>query len=154
MASIIHRATIADHQEVSQLFNDYRQFYQQVDDIEVATEFITRRLADDSGIIFIARGKTGEAQGFVQLYWSFSSVSVSRSLILNDLFVSENARQQGIGKQLMAAAIEFAQTQQVSSLSLQTHQHNHTAQALYQQLGFVKEQSFFTYVLDIQSQLK
>lgn len=48
------------------------------------------------------------AQGFTQLYPSYSSVSMQGTFILNDLFVHLNFRDKGIGEALMNHAKEFA----------------------------------------------
>ena len=48
------------------------------------------------------------AIGFTQLYPSFSSLSLKSVWILNDLYVYEEYRKQGVGKMLLDAAKEFA----------------------------------------------
>ena len=47
--------------------------------------------------------------GFTQFYPSFSSVSLARIFVLNDLFVHECARRKGVASKLLSAATEFAQ---------------------------------------------
>jgi GNAT superfamily N-acetyltransferase len=56
--------------------------------------------------IFLAE-ENGNMIGFTQLYPSFSSVSMKRIWILNDLFVAEVYRKQGVAKQLMDTAEAF-----------------------------------------------
>ncbi|WP_394203595.1 GNAT family N-acetyltransferase [Shewanella waksmanii] len=150
MDFMIEQAGVDDVQQLAELFNQYRQFYHQADDIKTANDFIAQRLAQQSGAIFIARDQHRVAVGFLQLYWGLSSISASQTLILNDLFVLPQARKQGVARQLMLRAIEYAKSQQVPNLSLETHRDNLKAQALYQQLGFTQQQSFLTYTLDIQ----
>src|SRR4028118_911777 len=82
-------------------------FYAQVSDLDAARQFIQMRFQQGDSTIFIALDEL-RGVGFTQLYPSFSSVSMKRLWILNDLFVEETARRQGIGVQLMQAAESFA----------------------------------------------
>ena len=49
----------------------------------------------------------GDANGFVQLYPSFSSVSMKRAWVLSGLYVKLNGRAKGFGEELLRAAIAF-----------------------------------------------
>ena len=49
----------------------------------------------------------GNPVGFVQLYPSFSSVSMVRSWVLNDLYVKESARKKGFGEELFEGGHHF-----------------------------------------------
>ena len=69
----------------------YRVFYEQKSDIHAARVFLEERLRKEESIIFIAKAGL-DSVGFVQLYPAFSSVSMRKSWILNDLFVSETHR--------------------------------------------------------------
>ena len=90
--------------------------------------------------------------GFTQLYPTFSSVNVSKNWILNDLYVEINYRKQGIGEGLIKAAIEFAKKDGASFLELSTAINNITAQKLYEDIGFIKQQpsrTSFTYRISL-----
>jgi hypothetical protein len=76
-------------QEVSKLFDRYRVFYKQSSDIEAAKAFLQERFQKHDSIIFVALDNE-LIVGFTQLYPSFSSVSMKRAWILNDLFVDGN----------------------------------------------------------------
>lgn len=89
------------------LFDQYRQFYRQGSDPEGGREFLLDRMKRRESIVYLAL-QDGRAVGFVQLYPCFSSTSMKRLWILNDLFVSPTARRSGIGKALIARARELA----------------------------------------------
>ena len=55
--------------------------------------------------------------GFVQLYPSFSSVSMKRTWVLNDLYVKESVRGKGFGEKLIKKAINFAEEQVQRSIT-------------------------------------
>ncbi|QOR66583.1 GNAT family N-acetyltransferase [Cytobacillus suaedae] len=150
MEFVIKKATIEDVHLIAPLFNEYRVFYEQASDEEGAEEYIKTRLANNESIIFIAcnEDKT-ESYGFTQLYPSFSSVSMSRVWILNDLFVTSSARRNGVAKELMVAAHEFGIDTKAKGISLETTPDNHGAQQLYESLGYKKDEEYFHYFLSL-----
>lgn len=91
----IYQATIADINGVATLFDQYRQFYQQPSDLEGAKSYIKERLSKKESIIFIVKND-GNYIGFTQLYPTFSSISMARAWILNDLYVTKNARKKAL----------------------------------------------------------
>lgn len=149
MTITIQQADIKDVPAIAPLFDAYRVFYQQNSDIDLAQQFLTERLQKDQSIIFFALNQDGIAQGFVQLYPSFSSVSAQRLWILNDLFVAESARRSGIARQLMNKARAFALATDAKGLFLETAHDNVNGQALYESLGYRKNSEFY-YFLDLQ----
>jgi ribosomal protein S18 acetylase RimI-like enzyme len=140
----IRKATINELDSLTELFNSYRLFYQQESDIPGAKSFIKERLLNEDSVVFIAY-EEGKAVGFVQLYPTFSSVSMKRSWILNDLYVNASARKKGFGEKLLQKAIEFAEETGAKGLFLETGQENVTAQRLYEKIGFKKESNYFYY---------
>jgi ribosomal protein S18 acetylase RimI-like enzyme len=134
--------------EVAKLFDRYRSFYQQPSDLDAAIKFLQERFKKNDSIIFIARDN-GQAIGFTQLYPSFSSVSMKRIWIVNDLFVSENYRQQGVAKLLMSAAENFGRDTRAARMILSTQITNVAAQNLYESLGYQKDRDFYHYELHL-----
>lgn len=138
----IKKATIEDLSEVAPLFNAYRIFYNQATDIHAATGFLRERISKNESTIFIAF-RDNEAVGFVQLYPIFSSVSLKPTLLLNDLYVAENARQLGIAEALLNTAKEFGRQSNVAWLLLETAFDNYKAQSVYEKNGWIKQRDFF-----------
>jgi ribosomal protein S18 acetylase RimI-like enzyme len=145
MPIVIRRAVISDLEQVAVLFNAYRQFYEQPEDRQLATRFIKDRLTQQNSVIFIAVDEKQQAIGFCQIYPTFCSVIAAPIGVLYDLFVSEPARKTGAGKLLMLAAHEYAANNGFARLDLTTAKTNLIAQALYEQLGWVCDEVFYTY---------
>ncbi len=145
----ITQASLDDLDALAPLFDGYRVFYKRASDPAAAREFLRERLALRESVIFIARGGSGEAAGFTQLYPCFSSVSARRLWILNDLFVSESARGRGVARALMAAARKHALQTGAIRLVLQTARDNARAQALYESLGYVRSDGMYEYSLEL-----
>lgn len=140
----IRKATINELDSLTELFDSYRVFYQQESDIQGAKSFIKERLLNEDSVVFIAYDEGNEV-GFVQLYPTFSSVSMKQSWVLNDLYVNASARKKGFGEKLIQKAIEFAEETGAKGLALETGQENVTAQRLYEKIGFKKESNYFYY---------
>lgn len=92
-------------------------------------------------------GFADEEVGFTQLYPLFSSVRMVRSWLLNDLFVVPSARRQGVAAALLTAAASHARMLGAANLSLSTALNNAPAQALYESLGWQRDQQFCEYSL-------
>ncbi|WP_066062863.1 GNAT family N-acetyltransferase [Neobacillus soli] len=141
---IIQRATINDLDSLIELFDLYRVFYEQTSDMEAAREFLKARLINEESVVFFAK-EGNHPLGFVQLFPSFSSVSMKRSWVLNDLYVKEQTRGKGIGEELIKTAIDFAKETGAKGVLLETTKENKTAQRLYEKIGFIRESNYFYY---------
>ena len=141
----IRKGSIEDLNQLSQLFNQYRQFYEQASDLPLAMQFIAERISKQESVIFVAENNEGELIGFCQIYPSFCSVIAAKVGILYDLFVDSTARKTGAGRALMLAAHEYAVKSGLARLDLSTAKNNYTAQALYESLGWKRDEVFYTY---------
>ena len=139
----IKRITLSDILDIAPLFDGYRVFYKQQSDIEVAVKFLQERISNNESVIF-ATYYNNKAVGFVQLYFTYSSVSLERSLILNDLFVDPKFRNKDIGEDLLLKAQEFCMQNNYKGLALETAINN-PAQKLYEKLGWIKDSYCFHY---------
>ncbi|MBB6672797.1 GNAT family N-acetyltransferase [Cohnella nanjingensis] len=146
----VSQATAADLSVLVPLFDAYRQFYGQTADPAGAEQYLFERFAHLESVIFLARdANTGEALGFAQLYPAFSSISMKRTWILNDLFVGESYRQQGVAKRLLTEAIAYGQLTRAKGIELSTAKTNAGAKRLYEQLGFERDETYDHYFLTI-----
>ncbi|MNW27288.1 Acetyltransferase (GNAT) family protein [compost metagenome] len=144
------QATIHDLDDLVPLFDHYRSFYHQPSDVKAAREFLLARLEHAQSVVFIARDlSNNQAVGFTQLYPSFSSLSMKRVWVLNDLYVLEDCRRQGIAELLLEQARGLAVKTNAKGIELSTAPDNATAQALYQKQGYVRDDEFIHYFLDL-----
>ncbi len=143
----VKRATAADSETIAPLFDAYRQFYQQATDLDGARAYLTERLEGGESVVFFALLDDGTPAGFTQLYPIFSSTSMQRAWLLNDLFVAPVARRAGVGRALLARAHAFAQETHAKELMLQTAVDNIPAQRLYESLGWQRDNDYYVYML-------
>lgn len=138
---------------IAPLFDAYRTFYGQPADPEGAGRFLSERLRRRESVIFAVVGDD-VAIGFTQLYPSFSSVAMKPIWILNDLYVTETARRQGVGTRLLMAARDHALQSGAARLVLATAVENRMAQSLYERLGWQRDTTFLHYKYELTAPCK
>ncbi|WP_353178354.1 GNAT family N-acetyltransferase [Delftia acidovorans] len=150
-STAIHTAIPEDAALIAPLFDAYRQFYEQPADADASLAFITARLERGESVILLARRPDGSALGFCQLYPSFCSVLAAPIYVLYDLFVAPDARRLGVGRALLLAAEAHARATGHARMDLTTARNNLRAQALYESLGWVRDEVFLTYARHLQA---
>lgn len=143
-AVTVRQAVAADLDVLASLFDQYRQFQGQAGDVDAARSFLRERFDHGESVIFIALDGQ-RAVGFAQLYPSFSSVSLSRVFILNDLFVHDAGRRRGVASQLLSALESYAWSFGAARISLNVARSNVSAQALYAACGWKADDQFFMF---------
>jgi len=146
----IFRGNIEHLDDLADLFDQYRQFYEQPPNFEACRAFMAERIKNNESVIFAAQSDDGTLIGFTQLYRSFCSVELKEIFYLYDLFVDPSARRVGAARALMEAARQYASAREAGRLTLETAISNHVAQALYEDLGYERDKEFYTYHLDLQ----
>lgn len=145
MNPIVTRQAIFDDLDaVVPLFDAYRQFYNQPSDLHAARLFLRDKFNHGESVIFLAWDGPAPV-GFTQLFPSFSSVSMARTFLLNDLFVAPSHRRQGVGALLLDAAVQYGRSLGAVRLSLTTNTTNVTAQATYESQGWKRDEAFYAY---------
>lgn len=140
-------ACLEDLDELAVLFDAYRVFYKNQSDLAGAQQFLRARIESAESVIYIARNAQNLALGFTQLYPIFSSQSMQRSWLLNDLYVAEPFRRQGVAEALLTAAEDLSKSKGAKGLMLCTQHSNSNAQALYEKFGFKPLDDFKWYFL-------
>tara|TARA_B100000575_G_scaffold57829_1_gene43650 strand:+ start:6818 stop:7261 length:444 start_codon:yes stop_codon:yes gene_type:complete len=131
----IREAKKKDIDNLSILFNSYREFYGKESDMIIAKKFIESRINLKDSRIFVCELKD-DLVGFVQLYPIFSSTRVSKYWILNDLFVNKENRGRGFSKFLIKRAQKLVVMSNACGMLLETEKTNIIGNKLYPSTGF------------------
>ena len=147
MSVAITRVGEDDLADLLPLMRGYSDFYE-VDPSDQALLALSRALIADperEGVQFIARD--GEAPlGFATLYWMWSTSRAQRIGVMNDLFSAPEARGRGVGAALIQTCLDAVRERGAALLQWQTAPDNHTAQALYERVGGIREQWYDYYL--------
>lgn len=128
------------------LFDEYRALYGCASDVPAAAAFLRERLQRSESVLFVA-SRRGVAAGFAQLYPSHSSVLMSRTFVLNDLYVRHAYRRKGVGRLLVDAVAGFARQAGATGITLSTEASNAIAQKLYLSAGWSMDTQFRSFHL-------
>jgi GNAT superfamily N-acetyltransferase len=104
---------------------------------------MSRALIDDperEGLQMLARDDDGRPVGFATIFWTWSTNSAARIGIMNDLFVTADARGTGAADALIRACVDRCRERGAIKLEWQTALDNHRAQAVYERVGGKREQ--------------
>ena len=143
MVKTIRQAVLADTDGLVPLFDAYRSFFAG-EEPTGSREFLTERLTKNDAVFFMSFD--GEiANGFLTLYPLFSSWYATTIWFLSDLYVAPEYRNQRLGRELVAAAKEFARECSSRSIMVEIpHREPHLI-TFYEALGFERDKDFNLY---------
>jgi GNAT superfamily N-acetyltransferase len=149
MSVAITRVGEEDLGDLLPLMRGYSDFYN-VNPSDDALLALSRALIanpEHEGMQLIARdAETGTPLGFATIYWLWSTSRAARIGLMNDLFTAEAARRRGVGEALIKACLDAVREHGGEILQWQTAPDNHTAQALYERVGGIREQWYDYYL--------
>jgi GNAT superfamily N-acetyltransferase len=121
------------------MISAYQGFYE-AEDIrdDRNREFFRRFLSPSDEGMLIGAWNGGSLVGYACLYWHFSSTRAVETVLMNDLYVEERARGEGVGRALIEASAEVARERGAPILEWSTAPDNATAQRLYDSTGAEK----------------
>ena len=150
MVSIV-LAGVAHLEPLSQLLNAHRIEQGMPDNQPAVAHFLFERLINHEAVHFIALKANAEEHaqpqglGFIQLYPSFSSESLMPYWTVGALYVTPSVRQEGLGKALIAQALQLVRERGDEGLRAQLSTRETEARQLMQSMGFQVQSGIETY---------
>lgn len=139
-------------EELLPLIAAYQRFYEAEEiDEERNRAFFRRFLAPSEDGLLLGARREGRLVGYACLYWHFSSLEAVETVLMNDLYVAEEVRGEGIGRALIEATAEVARERGAPLVEWSTAPDNRTAQRLYDSTG-AERSEWFTYELRVPDQ--
>lgn len=129
------------------LIRAYLEFYKAADICDSRNkEFFSQfGITNPAGCQFVFR-EAGIVVGFATVYFSFTSSITAKVAVLNDLYISPDHRNKGIGRQLIEHCHSYAAEQGAARLQWVTAADNEPAQKLYDSMPTGKSTwQFYTY---------
>jgi GNAT superfamily N-acetyltransferase len=140
----------SDLDELLPLVRAYCDFYEVAPSDESLLALSRALIADPEreGVQLIARDDGGRSVGFATVYWTWSTTTAARLAVMNDLFVSADARGSGAAAALIDASRDAAREHGAKRLAWQTALDNERAQRLYDRIG-AKRSQWLDYDLEV-----
>ena len=145
----LHQAGLAELNLVVDLFDLYREFYEQASDRKACEAFIHHNISTSRSEVFLWMTEDGQALALAQFYRRVCSVSLTDFVELSDLYVRPEARRQGHAAQFLQALARHYSAFPLSRITLETAHDNLKAQALYHACDFKPEKMFQTWHLSL-----
>ncbi|TFC80999.1 GNAT family N-acetyltransferase [Cryobacterium sp. TMS1-20-1] len=130
------------------LFEGYSAFYESELTDQIALQVWSWIIdANNSLDGAVAVNDAGDFVGFAHYRTVPRTLSGDLALFLDDLFVTEDSRGQGVATQLMDFTKSYARARKLAQVQLLTAADNATAQVLYDQVG--TRTDWVTYEIDV-----
>jgi GNAT superfamily N-acetyltransferase len=148
---VIATVTEADLPELLPLMRGYCDFYEVAPSDEALLAMARELIADPrkEGVQLIARDDSGHAIGFATVFWTWSTLSASRIAVMNDLYLTADARGGGVAEALIAACAERAREHGATTLDWTTAHDNARAQKVYDRVGAQRDERWLHYSLPL-----
>lgn len=139
----------AEFEALLPLIAAYQRFYE-VEEIDDGRNrsFFRRFLAPNEDGLLLGARRAGGLVGYACLYRHFSSLGACESVLMNDLYVVEEARGEGVGRALIEASAEVARERGAPFVEWATAPDNTIAQRLYDSTG-AERSEWITYELRV-----
>ena len=139
----IRRAMPADGPAIMALLAAYsKEVETNLDEDHLAAAMMPLIERPELGDLLIAE-QNGSLVGYVVITWGWGIESGGAEALVDEMFVTDAYRNQGVGTLLMTAAIENARAREVKVVFLETESDNPESRVLYDRLGFELESSIW-----------
>jgi GNAT superfamily N-acetyltransferase len=117
------------------LWDGYNTFYERTVPPEITRVTWSRFFDANEPVHALVAEKDGRLLGLVHYLFHRSTTLIAPTCYLQDLFTTEGARGQGVGRALIESVYERARTAGSLRVYWQTHETNLTAMALYDKVA-------------------
>lgn len=135
MNLVVRQLAGADESAWRPLFAAYGRFYETEFSDEVLASTWTRLMTPGSGIEGLAAELDGEVVGIAHYRWHPDTFSTGTDWYLDDLYVSEHARGQGVATQIIEHLVELQRSVGPGTLRWITAADNERAQRVYDRIA-------------------
>lgn len=128
----VKRATVQDFPKILALIKEFSVFQGTPEKVTITLE----QMIEERKFFrcFIAKADNHEIVGFATFFFAFYSWT-GKAIYLDDLYVQQAYRKQGIGKRLLEAVIDLARTENCKKVRWQVSEWNVHAIDFYKRMG-------------------
>jgi GNAT superfamily N-acetyltransferase len=145
MTISIRMAARADFPAVYELFREFAVFQKTPEKLYITLDQL---IADEQYFRCLVADVDGRIVGFASFFFAYYSWT-GRGVYLDDLYVKEDSRKYGIGKQLLNGVIDFARADGCKSVRWLVSRWNGNAIEFYKSIGAQIDDTEMTCVLPL-----
>lgn len=116
---------------------------------EGVAERLSVMLGRPDQAVFVAEQVDGQVVGLLTVSQRLTLWHAGPVALIEELIVDRTVRGKGVGRKLIASALEWARSRGCSELEVSTELDNQAAQAFYQRVGFAKGALLLEYDLEV-----
>jgi ribosomal protein S18 acetylase RimI-like enzyme len=135
---VIHRAEVDDAGEVARLLDDFnREYDEYTPGVETLTERARQLISEEEMTVLLA---DDPPVGLAVLRFRPSIWFEAPEAYLAELYVAPDRRGEGLGRELLDAALELARERGAACIDLGTSEDDTAALSLYESAGFTNRE--------------
>lgn len=142
MEPIFKIADISDTEILVELIREFCEVDGHRFDECARRKALEKSLNDDTLVRVWLIQHGGEAKGYIFLALSYSLEYGGRYALIDELYIRESDRRQGIGKKSIEYIEKFCRTLEIQTVHLEVKQKNIAAQSFYRQMGFKDQERY------------
>ncbi|MGB3533365.1 MAG: GNAT family N-acetyltransferase [Microcoleaceae cyanobacterium] len=137
MESLFKPASLSDIEILTELIREFYAHEKMVFDRLAVFSTLQNIISNDFyGCIYLI-DVNQETIGYFAVMFSFSLEYHGQNAMLDELYIREQYRRQGIGKKVIQFVVDLCRTKGIKALHLEVDRQNTKAQSLYRQFGFI-----------------
>ena len=142
MPPTLQIATAADLAILLEMKDRFQIFFQEAYDKDLTSQAFQALLNDPTlGHVWLIQ-LNDQTVGYLAFTLGYSIEFGGRTAFVDELFIEEGYRQQGIGREVLALVDQFGKQAGLQVLFLEVAKDNLPAQALYQKMGY-RERKYY-----------
>lgn len=135
-------AGISDTEILVELIQEFCEFDAHPFDECAIRKALVKILSDESlGRVWLIQSE-GEAIGYIVLTFGYSLEYLGRDAFIDEIYIRENYRRQGIGKKTIQFIERVCPTLGIKAVHLEVERKNIAAQSFYRQMGFKDQERY------------
>lgn len=142
METNFKRAEMSDIEILMEFIREFCEVDHHPFDDSTIRVALTKIVSDDSlGRVWLIQHNS-EAIGYIVLTFGYSLEYRGREAVIDEIYILESHRGQGIGKRAIEFVEEVSPSLEIKALHLEVERENIAAQRFYQKVGFEAQDSY------------
>ncbi len=151
MAVVLRKGTDADAALIAEYLKKLAEFEKLADDCTVSPAAVAKLMNEENGLNAIIAERDGIPLGMMTYYfYKIATFSGKRVLYIEDVFIDEDSRGEGIGSMLFGEARRIAEEKVCDRLEWKCLDWNTSAQKFYDRIGGeISDGGWLTYNINL-----
>ncbi len=151
MAAVLRKGTDADAALIAEYLKKLAEFEKLSEDCTVSPEAVAELMNEENGLNAVIAEQDGTPLGIMTYYfYKIATFSGKRVLYIEDVFIDEDCRGEGIGAMLFGEARRIAEEKGCARLEWKCLDWNTAAQKFYDRIGGeISDDGWLTYTINL-----